>query len=114
LQPLLGLLVSLLKHILDFLDAIFQMGDALSEPLVLPGDLASLFFLGQSVVGPSLLIISFEGDPFLAETLFSQALDFGHLIDPAVYFNAQFFQGLLRSLNRPVCFIQGLEIRIDI
>ncbi len=62
--------------------------------------LAALFFQRQGVVGPAFLVVGFEGDPFLAEALFCQALDFGDLVDPALDLLGQLVDCLLRALNR--------------
>ena len=114
LQALFGQLIGLLQQILDLLQLVFHVGGLLGELFELAGDLVALLFLGEGVVGPALLVIGFEGDPFLAEAVFGQALDLGDLVDAALDALGEVFQRGLGALGLALGGIELQELRFNI
>jgi len=113
LEQLLICVLGLLENILLDLGQILEGGQAF---LQLENDTTRIFMslvLGKSEAGPAFLVVGFEGDPFLTETILGQALHFGDLVDASLEFLNEFLICFLGAFDRALGHFPILHVSIQ-
>ena len=113
LKLLFGGIGGLMHLVLQSLDRLVQGTDAFFDLYHGPAHVFDAFILRKRITRPTLLVIGFECDPFLAQAVFSQALHFGHFVDAPFQFGVEFVISFLGLPGRAQGFLKCLGLGFE-
>ena len=102
---LVNLVLNVFDQVLDGRDALLHFHDQAAHIL-------DAFILRQGITRPALLVVGLEGDPFLPDPVFGQALHLGQFVDAPLQLGVELGVGILGTGGFAQGFLQGQNLGV--